>query len=70
MWRLFRDSMGANQCGVSQLPTPFAARSHRQLRDISHTRILFLLVSLMSPNCRASALQIGRQFGDGTPESF
>jgi len=40
-----RDHIGS-QCGVSQLPTTFAAGSHRQLRDISHTRSLFLLVSL------------------------
>ena len=46
---------GDSECGVSQLPITFVARSHRQLQDISHTRILFLLVSLISPNCRARA---------------
>ncbi len=45
---------------------PVAANSHRQWRDISHTSLLFLQVSPMSPNCRASVLQTGRQFGDGT----
>ncbi len=34
------------RAGVSQSPASFAASSHRQLRDISHTKSLFLLVSL------------------------
>ena len=48
------------------MPTAFAAGSHRQLRDISHTSQLFLRVSLMSPNCRTNSFQTGWQFGDGT----
>jgi hypothetical protein len=44
----------------------FAAGSNRQLRDISHTRILFLLVSLCLRIAVRGCLQVRRQFGDGT----
>jgi hypothetical protein len=40
VWRRGRPLM-ERQCGVSQSPTNVAARFLRQLRGISHTRILF-----------------------------